>query len=553
MCANPYVVPKQVEGVDIKWAPMVCERRTVDCCIGLQQLGGYMPIHPHNCPLTEQEGILCRLTQSVILPTELGECVMRSTVAVILGDNAENGYTLVPRNAPLGRVEHFLANKPPKARKLYAEAHASNVLHGLSKKDANCRLFIKPDGVDPQAKIRPPPRVICYRMAKFAVAFWRVVGPLESRLYQIAGSPSTLPNVGPVFGKGKSSHARAQMIIDNLQGFNDPVVISMDVSRFDRHVSEQMHQAKFEIIREMTNPEGRRFLAKWMDAYLHPTIYTMAGTKIKGAPCNLKSGDMDTALGNNICAWIIHTAFSLFLRGLHPLQGALEAKLGKFHYLAKHEYAALIDGDDTQAIIERASLMTVRTLCTPFFNELGIPMKQESVGAIREEISWCQHKLVTCCDGEWTMVRNPRKVLSAALSGTKWNGDEAVRCARFAAIGECELCLNSGIPVLQAFAEMLIRWSGGRAAADVSAEGVGVRYKVERRDGWVSKARPITPEARVSFWMAFGWTPLQQEWVESIMREAQAPQSSHEAAFSQLSWCWESGQLPEFVVLDDSF
>lgn len=539
--------------MDIKWAPLVCARRTVDCCLGLQQLGGYVPLHPHNCPLTEREGILRRFTQVVPLPTELGIRTLESVAEVILADKKPGGFTLVPRNAPLGEVEHFLANKPAKAKRRYEEARARKVLHGLKNKNAHCTLFVKPDGVDPQAKTAPPPRVIIYRDPEFAVEFWRVVGPLEHRLYQIQGSPATLPNVGPVFGKGKTTHERAAMIVQNLEGFEDPAVLSMDASRFDRHISQAMHEAKFKIIAAMTNPAGRRFLSRWMEAYLHPTIRTMSGTRIRDAPCTLKSGDMDTALGNNICAWLIHVSFSLFLRGRHPDQRQLESVVGTFQYLRQHEYAVLVDGDDCQSIVERSSLRTVQRLCIPFFLQVGVQMKVESVACEWPAISWCQHNLQLVEPGRYQMVRNPRKVMSAAMSGVKWNVVESMVRQRLAAIGECELCLNSGIPVLQPFALMLLRWSAGALAADVSDEGVGVRYRLERKKGWTSVSRPIHPEARVWFSRAFPeWTLHRQSEVEYWMEHVQMPTSSHEAVFSQLSWCWETGSIPQFVALDDS-
>ena len=69
--------------------------------------------------------------------------------------------------------------------------------------------------------------------------------------------------------------------------------------------------------------------------------------------------------------------------------------------------------------------------------------------------------------------------------------------------------------MLQAYSEMLIRWSGGAMPRKLGVADVSFKALIELRS-FTPCHTPITPEARASFCLAWGMEPDEQRWYEQL-------------------------------------
>lgn len=505
-----------------------------------------VPLAYHNCAATQRQALTTRALQQVIKCTAAGQSMLDTVVSILTTEKTRQGTPLLPTKLGLQRRQDYVNSCSGSKRVKYQNALDSSLGGKMQAKWFNCTMFVKTENFNPGDKVQPDPRAIIFRDPRGALILRQVVGPIEEKFYQTGSSPNTFPNVGPIFGKGRDSLARAAMVMDNLRPFTKPAVVAADASRFDRTINANLHDAKFKLMGHMSGKAGERILKQTREWYLHPTIRSTAGHKIKPKCESLKSGDMDTALGNNIVAYVIHIAFRRFLN--RELDQATQAEVeglvgvpgGK---LREHEYAVLIDGDDVQFVVEENTLTWVRPLFTPFFALFGVNMRIDHVALSKEDIEWCQAKPIQVEPGLWRMVRMPRKVVSSALSGPRWLVGEKGMRRRAKAIGECELVLNGGVPVLSAFASALKRAGGGYKPSELENCGTRWRHSIEVRAGnaeraGLDKAVPITTTARISFWASFGITPDEQIRMEGAWERWQLPIMAVDVGFDQREWVY---------------
>lgn len=206
------------------------------------------------------------------------------------------------------------------------------------------------------------------------------------------------------------------------------------------------------------------------------------------------SGDMNTGLGN--CVLMCGMFWSWFQT----------AGLEKFELMN--------NGDDCVVIIEQDDLPRLTSGITQFFRELGFTLVLEEPVFEFEKISFCQTQPVF--DGvQYIMVRDPRVCIA-----------KDVRCmipltqptevrAWMEAVGTGGLALTGGIPILQEFYQCLIRHSEGRKAKLQVDIGWSLRHLAM---GLNRGYQRVSPEARVSFWLAFGIQPSEQEALEEYYR-----------------------------------
>ena len=255
-------------------------------------------------------------------------------------------------------------------------------------------MFVKCERFDPYAKTNPDPRAIQYRSYEFGAALGRFLWPLEHYIYAMRGYGKTLPTTR-IIGKGLSSTGRAELLRCKYTSFDDPVVFSLDASRFDLHVSEDLLKIEHSIYKHMCNdPELSRLLRMQLrNVGRGPFLekYGLVGGRM--------SGDMNTALGNCILMVIMCVAYmSSRLPGVR--------------------YELMDDGDDCLLILEREHELHVMNTIKSAFLEFGMELKVEGVFYEFESIEWCQCKPIFAC-GEWKMVRDPIKVTSGAAWGAE--------------------------------------------------------------------------------------------------------------------------------------
>jgi hypothetical protein len=178
------------------------------------------------------------------------------------------------------------------------------------------------------------------------------------------------------------------------------------------------------------------------------------------------------------------------------------------------------NGDDTVIIMEKADYATI-TLADlqEHFTTFGFTLTLNGVVDVFERIEFCRMQPVF--DGEkWRMVRAPKLSLDKDLCSVRSKNLNDYLVWRYN-VGECGLALTSGIPILQEYYEWLMRTGhkgvlSSGAVCEIMTLGM---YNLRRN--LVAERRPVSEEARVSFYKAFGpaFLPDMQLALEKMFAE----------------------------------
>lgn len=377
--------------------------------------------------------------------------------------------------------------------KMYDNALRSLEVRSFDKGDASIKAFIKSELFDPGDKVNPDPRVISARSPRYNILLAKFIRPLEHRMYKMRSKRGLR-----VFAKGLNSTERAEVIRAKMDCFADTVCFSLDASRWDKHVDFKVLEIEHSVYKRAT-PDPR--LNQLLDYQLVNRCRTFQGVKTKVHGKRM-SGDITTAIGN--CLLMV------------AMICAIMDMLGI-------PYEVFDDGDDCLLFIPGKYRQRVRDALEAQFLEFGQEVKLENEATEMEKIVFCQSRPIQTADG-WKMVRNWRKVLAHGTSGTKfWNTLSLVK-PMMNAVGSCELALNRGVPINQAYALALRRISGDERLKrlEVTA-GLDVRTKAELRVKpeefekvvYGSVSTPVTLLARQSFEKAFGVPIWEQHAIEN--------------------------------------
>lgn len=447
--------------------------------------GTWLPFAHHDCKCNQITSLHNRVLGDVPRPTPEGLAALRTS--------ARRLRRFLPHTIP--QEWYDMPNSYGGLKKLRYTRAVDQVLDGgIQKKDARIKMFVKFEKLNP-TKVNPDPRAIQFRDAKYCVVLARYLKPLEHHLYTLAGDGRNLP-ASRVIGKGLSQVERAMLLKRKLSNFTDPVVVSLDAKRFDQHVDIELLRIEHMVYVGMCDDPLFAQVLSWQ-LVNHGTTskgikYTSRGKRM--------SGDMNTALGN--CVLMVLMVMTVMR--------------GKF-------YDMLDDGDDVLVIIERIELQWLLSTVHQSFLEFGMEVKVEDVAYTMPSVSWCQSNPIEYQPGRWKFVRDPRKVLSTALGGTKYFTALGARRKLVNTIGMAELVLNLGVPVLQEFAMALMR----NAATDkyIQFDEVDATYyriyrelrSMNLRQLTRLEPQPITDEARLSFAEAFGISVDEQYALELFL------------------------------------
>lgn len=367
-------------------------------------------------------------------------------------------------------------------RQRYMDAVDQFLRYGVQKFDAYCTMFVKGDRFCGEEKVDPDPRAIQFRGSKYCVALAQFLQPMEHFIYTLdcfsAGVPASR-NVA----KGLNSVDRAELLVDKMSHFRNPRVVSLDASRFDKHVALELLSIEH-MIYTLVNPHW--FFKLLLRMQLVSVVRAKHGFKyvVRG---RRMSGDMNTALGNCLLMLVMLVAF--------------------MWSLSIEKWDCFDDGDDCLLIVEEEDLLSVLTAVQPHFLEYGMEMKVERVASSVHEVIFCKSSVVEVTEARFKFVRDYRAVISKSLSGIRHWQDPNYRIKVLRAIGLCELVLNLGVPVLQSFACAILRNVGRPLDLHLASDGLRARAQRELKALGVDAAsvspRLITEEARSSFAVAF--------------------------------------------------
>lgn len=388
--------------------------------------------------------------------------------------------------------DEFVALYVGRRHKVYQDALDSLTGQPVHRADADSCGFQKAEKVKlTPAKPDPAPRMIHPRSPRYNVSLGRYIRKIEHRVYRC---------VDEMWGddtimKGYNAQQVAGKLRKKWDDTPRCIALGLDASRFDQHVS--VEALKWEHARYLSwfHGEDRRELARLLGWQLRTKCRSRCDDGVvKYIVDGMRfSGDMNTGLGNCLL--------------MSSLVHAWCRKCGVNAALANN-------GDDCVLFIDALQEGRLdQDGMTAWFRRMGFTLKVESRATDFERIEFCQAQPVY--NGEtWVMCRKHGVANSKDCLSLKPLDGPRVFDAWRAAIGECGLALSSGVPVQQEFYVALARGAGDRKLSDPTMESGMARMAVGMQARW----REVTPEARYSYWLAFGVSPDEQVALESVLR-----------------------------------
>lgn len=390
-----------------------------------------------------------------------------------------------PKLEPEEFVEMFRGRK----HTIYANALEEFYDVGVQAYHAVSAAFVKCEKVNPLKA----PRCIQPRHPVYNIGVGSYLKHIEHRLYKAVGR---VFNDKHVIMKGYNVRQIASIMEEKWNSFVEPVGVGMDATKFDMHVSPAMLRWEHSIYHNLYR--GDKELARLLQMQIHNkgVGYCDDGKlryKVEGRRF---SGDMNTALGNCLIMCGMIYAYAEDRR--------VNIKL-------------MNNGDDCVIFMEKADLDRFHEGLEDWFLELGFRMTREAPAYTLEQIEFCQMRCISTVSGP-VMVRNvdtAREKDSMCLFPLD---NEAAFMKWIWAVGECGLALTGGVPVMQAMYECYMRSGVSSKMNEAVHMQSGAMFL---RKGLESKHQVISPEARVSFMEAWGYTPDEQTALEEYYNKLQ--------------------------------
>lgn len=439
-------------------------------------------VHIHNnCWCNERVALHNRVLFDCPKPLKerISQC---KTIARLISD-------WLPRNLD---TDDWILNYHGAKRRKYQQARADLASEPIRRSDSYIAAFIKSEKI---FELKDP-RLIQARSVRYNCAIGDYLKPLEHLLYNIRGTGRLQKYLPPhrLIAKGCNMERRARLITTKMNRFHKPLVVSLDASRFDAHVTDTLEVEHLIYKRYWRCPKLQRLLS-WQ---VHNRGRTSGGIRYK-CKYGRMSGDMNTALGNCLISIII-----------------LANVMRRLHIKPTH-WDMLCDGDDVLLFLDYSNRHIINHL-PQLYLEHGFKIKVENITSELPKIIFCQTFPCDTVMGP-KMVSIPTRTISRALVGVKHWSEPKFIPKYLALIGYCELALNMGVPVLQEFALTILSW-GSKLPKTVHRTGRVIKALREERAHEITPL-PITPQARIAFELATNITIEEQRVLENIFRAQQ--------------------------------
>jgi hypothetical protein len=342
------------------------------------------------------------------------------------------------------------------------------------------------------AKKYGKPRMIFPRSPRYNLALASYLKPFEHWLWGyltgerlFGGSPTR------IVAKGLNGVRRANLILKKMRNFKDCVVFEVDGSAFEAHVDVWQLKEEHQVYLAAHHGDSR--LASLLARQLVNEGVTSNGVKFSRAG-GRASGDFNTGMGNSIIMTVVVVAV------LKELQVPFDL---------------LVDGDNALVFLHHAdSARVVGRFHEVALRVSGHEMVLERPVRVVEEVRFGQCAPVEISPGNWTMVRDWTKVISHMTSSHVHLREPAFALRFLRGVGQCELSLNAGVPIIQALAASLVRSSESEKAIDDHFYREYQAMGVEVGSRHLSRFREPSVTARLSFCRAFGVAPDEQVTME---------------------------------------
>lgn len=389
-------------------------------------------------------------------------------------------------------AEKFVSTYEGRRATVYKDAAESLRQQPVHPGDASSSSFLKAEKIPFYAKGDPAPRLIHPRSPRYNVEVGVFIKKIEHEVYQAVDS---------VWGnktilKGYNARQVGGILHGKWKRFRNPVGIGLDASRFDQHVSADAlawEHSCYTMWFRGVDAEVLARLLRWQ-------LATKCRARCKDGTVKYKvngmrfSGDMNTGLGN--CLLMCAMVWTWCQK-----QG-IRAELAN-------------NGDDCVLILERQDVrrLSLDAMCE-WFVAMGFTMKVEKPVHVLEQVEFCQsHPVWT--GAEWLMVRRHRHAMAKDCISIKPLDSKPVFDKWRRSVGLAGLSLTGGIPVQQEFYLALMRGAGQAVLTNEPTMETGFMRFARGMDRVASE---VHPEARLSYWLAFGVTPDEQEALEHVYR-----------------------------------
>lgn len=367
------------------------------------------------------------------------------------------------------RVMDYYGPTTPKG-KIYKEAYRELHFRPLTAKDARISMFVKAEKLpidcleDPLTK---DPRAIQFRAPTFSAQLARYTLALEKTFYLTT----------PGATKGMDGEKKGRTLSDMIGKYSNPVYLELDCSRFDAHVSSALLKCEHSLYNHIFSSAK---LASMLRLQLENVGITRTGMRytVKGGRM---SGDMNTALGNNVLQWgMIH----VWLK---------ECGVSKFDYV--------FDGDDSVIIIEKVDVALINEAV---YNELfGMKAKLKTVQDL-SDVEYCKGHFFGEV-GDLKFARDPQVAILKDIYTTKLLVNNKQLVNYMYTLGLCMAHQYSKVPVM---------WKLANAIRDKYPKGeVSQSLLNEYNRGHAIRAEP-PPTSYRSTLASYGWSHAHQLRIE---------------------------------------
>lgn len=387
----------------------------------------------------------------------------------------------VKRFKPFSR-QQVIQESPQNRRTRIKNAYASiDKYGGLPPWFAVVKAFLKKEKHEDDVFApleNKAPRMIQHRSDEYCYELARYIKPLEKYvLYTRYGRYCSKRD--RIFIKGMNSYEIADNLYHMGDNFANPVWIPLDHSKYDAHLNYGI----------------RGFFRIWMkecyknDEHFKMLVDCQAKNRCKTA------NEIMYEMEETLCSGEILTSF----------EGSVDNYSLALEFTRRVRCEIRVNGDDMMICLDRSQL---HMLDFDFYGRVCMDTKLSVVDDIFS-VEFCQCRVVIV-NGKPRMVRNPARVIARTCYTLKDFPNIGGYERLLGSVGLGELHCNSGVPILQSWANLLIRSAMGKFSQNLYNEYM--LRRCERPD----VEQPVTVEARQTFFMAFGVSPARQVELESF-------------------------------------
>jgi len=396
---------------------------------------------------------------------------------------------IVKSTPPVSKIStiQFLARYSGPKLRSYEQAAESLQYVPLCAEDFRIGAFIKKEKQD----LGKCPRVIRPISVRANLELGKFVYPLEKAIYNTINNLCARDGCTRVtVTKGLNTFQLGKAAADKWARFTNPVTVNLDCERFDQHVSVPALQWARSVLVGCIHNDADGQDQKELQWLLDQQNITELVAR-----CN--DGRIWAKVNGTLDSGVMNTS----LYGVLLMFSMVWSLVREMHI----EYEILCAGDDTNVIMERSDAAEFERRIQGWGRMFGFSIKIESVTDELEKMVFCRMQPVF--DGEkWRMVRDVADALCRdSLSIKPIVNAKSYDTLRHS-ISQCGLSICPGIPMMQSFYQMLGRGVVAKKV-DKDKSMSGMRYMAL---GLEPKVVPVTDEARLSFYRAFGYTPEQQ-------------------------------------------